>query len=283
MSEVVRPKRKAGYVKNDSKWVRKQIKQGKKLICDHCMAEFKMYRDLHSHMRKNHIGKSNQSHQYVWSNVLFPVIRPFKCSWEGCAKAFCSQLQLDKHVNYRHYSKSMCEVCGINILKSSMKDHLKTHRADRPFACPHDGCTTSFKDKNGLTQHLACVHNQERKFACHVCGKSYKLSTTLLAHIRVTHTFENCSQCEQCSRWFLNVNQLQIHINQVHLNLRPFPCDLCGSSHKSQAKMYRHLRQMHPETYQVLFNSGKLKCRKRIEVNANATIANPPIGAHGMQ
>lgn len=169
-------------------------------------------------------------------------------------------------MNSRHYTKSMCELCGANILKSSMRDHLRTHGTALPYVCHYEGCKKAFKVKNGLHLHLQGVHNEGKLHTCQYCGKTYKLQATMVVHIRLKHTFDRCVKCDQCPMWYLNEKELQAHVNQKHLGLKPYPCNLCGSSQKSQGKMFLHMRRLHPEEYKVLFESGKFRCRKKEEI-----------------
>lgn len=143
-----------------------------------------------------------------------------------------------------------------------MKEHLNSHRTDRPFKCPHDGCDDAFKDKNCLTQHINCRHSDVKKYGCHICGNNFKLSTSLQAHIRRMHTFKNCIQCQLCKRWFLNGNELQLHTNKIHLGLRPYGCEFCDASFKGRFHLNRHLKSSHPSEFTVMMQSGLLNIRK---------------------
>lgn len=50
--------------------------------------------------------------------------------------------------------KYVCDTCQKRFLRpSSLKAHLVVHTGDRPYACPHAGCTKRFTSKSNMKRH----------------------------------------------------------------------------------------------------------------------------------
>lgn len=242
----IRGKLKKPCIKIDSQWVKKQLRMGYRFTCDFCKEEFKSYVLIARHLKRIHMSAT-----------------PFGCNFKGCTQTFKTAVMRDTHYNRVHEGdRAMCEICGKDIKKHGMREHLNSHRTDRPFKCPYADCGDAFKDKNCLTQHIYCRHSDVKKYNCHICGNNFKLSTSLQAHIRRLHTFKNCLQCDVCQKWFLNANELQLHKNKIHLGLRPYACELCDASFKGRFHLNRHIRGSHPNDFAQMMEKGLLNIRK---------------------
>lgn len=226
--------------------------------CDICFETFTIFKQLQRHMKTNHLYK-----------------KVYSCP-EGCGIEFTSNSRLGQHLKAQHLDRdkpnkvnkrTICEICGTTMKKHGIKEHMRTvHRTDRPYFCNYEGCGRSFKCANVLSQHIACVHSDEKKFNCSQCSKSFKMSTTLHAHVRRIHTMRKCIKCDQCEKYFLTDRERQLHINGIHLGLRNYGCTFCESTFKTRYHLNRHLRRMHPDGWKDLTESGKIVVRLRSKV-----------------
>lgn len=55
-------------------------------------------------------------------------VRPFKCDYEGCGKAFATGYGL--------------------------KSHTRVHTGEKPYKCPEEGCDKGFKTSGDLQKHV---------------------------------------------------------------------------------------------------------------------------------
>ena len=83
----------------------------------------------------------------------------FKCTFDGCTKAFREQNKLQQHINVDH----------LNI---------------RPYEC--EICGASFGSVPNYKKHKL-IHSDERTCICPFCGKGFKQSATLYRHKKSCH------------------------------------------------------------------------------------------------
>ena len=74
----------------------------------------------------------------------FSSTRPFKCSFEGCLKAYKNRGGLKYHMRYGH-----CEETG---------DPHKDSILHKPYECTVDKCGKRYKNLNGLKYHIQHQH-----------------------------------------------------------------------------------------------------------------------------
>lgn len=80
-----------------------------------------------------------------------------------CDKGFGRKHHLNDHIKYHHEQMKPhpCSLCSESFPnKTSLKNHVSgKHSDERPFKC-HFDCSSSFKLKHHLTQHLIKVHKK---------------------------------------------------------------------------------------------------------------------------
>lgn len=102
----------------------------------------------------------------------------------------------------------MCDICGRGFSNfSNLKEHKKTHTADKVFTC--DECGKSFNMQRKLVKHRA-RHTGERPYSCLACGKCFGGSGDLRRHVR-THTGEKPYTCDICDKCFTRSAVLRRH------------------------------------------------------------------------
>lgn len=58
------------------------------------------------------------------------------------------------------------------------------HTGDKPFLCPHPGCTSAFSESSNLSKHIR-THKGEKGYACDECGKAFSRSDQLARHKKI--------------------------------------------------------------------------------------------------
>ncbi|KAJ8384056.1 hypothetical protein AAFF_G00211880 [Aldrovandia affinis] len=140
---------------------------------------------------------------------------------------------------------------------------------ERPYAC--ETCGRAFASAPAWREHTDCVHSDERRFSCSVCGGTFKRQrdvrthharkhegraavralccvcgrvlssrSALLFHMR-THTGEKPYHCAYCSHSFAQPSQLKSH-TRSHTGEKPYICEVCGASFGDSGKLTTHRR-----------------------------------------
>ncbi|CAH0059415.1 unnamed protein product [Clonostachys solani] len=124
------------------------------------------------------------------------TVRPHRCNWTGCAKAFNRRSDLDRHyrihTNERPYR---CEFkdCGKSFIQqSALTVHRRTHTGEKPHTCVQIGCGRKFSDSSSLARHRR-IHSGKRPYKCGKpgCEKSFCRKTTMIKHQRRPHPTSN--------------------------------------------------------------------------------------------
>ncbi|KAK9170576.1 hypothetical protein Syun_002716 [Stephania yunnanensis] len=155
--------------------------------------------------------------------------------------------------------KNTCEECGASFRKPAyLKQHMRGHMLERPFACPVDDCHSSYRRKDHLTRHL--LQHQGKLFSCPVpdCKSRFSYQGNMTRHVKEHHDEDDdlgscdekgpqqhACQEEGCGKKS-NLNQ---HVKAVHLELRPFVCRVGGCGKKFP---YRHVRDNHEKSHEYV-------------------------------
>ena len=103
-----------------------------------------------------------------------------------------------------------CSQCDYTSkVSSDLKNHMRVHSGDRPFACTQ--CDYSAKQNSHIKTHTQLKHSGQKSFSCDQCNYTCKLASNLKKHIHI-HSAEKPFRCKQCNYSCTTRSHLTIHI-----------------------------------------------------------------------
>ena len=139
-------------------------------------------------------------------------IRTFKCSYEGCGKAY--------------------------MTKQNLRRHFVRHTGDSRFRCYSGDCAgvIRYRDSQTLARHIHITHIAERPFECNICSKRFARSDSLFRHRRNVHSVKDEQNQPQ------NPDSTDKWIIYSGDKTRPFQCGYegCGKTYKTKQGLQRH-------------------------------------------
>ncbi|XP_055589996.1 zinc finger protein 8-like isoform X1 [Uranotaenia lowii] len=170
-----------------------------------------------------------------------------------------------------------CDICGKLVHKTLLPGHINMHNGVKPYACPREGCHSTFHCKHKLKRHIGYKHkdgnfpcdqcekvfnsnlalyhhkfasHQLRNKACSKCDKRFRTTHGLNRHMQ-THSEERKFKCHYCPMAFLKDSVREIH-HRTHTKERPFVCTKCGADYNHRRLLVNHMKRKHPGSETVL-------------------------------
>ncbi|EDW03978.1 GH10225 [Drosophila grimshawi] len=115
--------------------------------------------------------------------------KSFRCSEDGCGKAFWFKAALKRHMNTHKevdpdeptISWGCSECCKVFAKVETLRRHYKTsHGSVQIYTCEVPDCNQMFQRKDNLTRHAAS--HGDNKHSCETCGKSFARKDALTRH-----------------------------------------------------------------------------------------------------
>ncbi|KAI0079577.1 hypothetical protein K474DRAFT_1658926 [Panus rudis PR-1116 ss-1] len=196
--------------------------------------------------------------------------RRYKCSYNGCTKAYSKPSRLVEHERAHTGERPyVCSVCNKSYLREShLQAHARSHKPNsaRPFLCEEEGCGKRFWTSQHLRAHII-LHKGEKPFKCtvHGCDLAFLKHHQLREHICTAHAPPGTKpyRCEHtgCTKSFATNQKLRAHV-KTHDEKR-YTCVHSNCQGTSAAyfptwtALQHHMRTTHPPTCPHASCNGK--------------------------
>ncbi|CRK99782.1 CLUMA_CG013090, isoform A [Clunio marinus] len=213
--------------------------------CKVCMKVFKKVKYLELHFSSVHTSEPqyscpicNRSFSFRRSmqrhiQAIHEDRRDFKCTSDGCQKAFRCRYDLNEHFNNIH----------AEVKKKQPVESVTCDVCDK--ICSSRKVLYSHKKMVHEAKHWGQVHRfgEIKTRTCHLCGADFQLFNDFKLHIESHVGYFICITCGLC---FPDESSLFIHIEshrKIEEELRLFVCDVCSYRISTKAQLLIHMRK----------------------------------------
>ncbi|ELU06973.1 hypothetical protein CAPTEDRAFT_224639 [Capitella teleta] len=125
--------------------------------CQNLTWQLKQNINLFVFKKKKKKEKKESKMFFNHSNRRTEGDKPFKCAMQGCDKSFFNKKHLRRHETLKHGRPPRSQLNQLFPKHSRRSDRSG---ANKPYKCPHDGCTKSFFNSNHLRRHETQKHGR---------------------------------------------------------------------------------------------------------------------------
>lgn len=184
----------------------------------------------------------------------------YRCN--SCGLFLTTKKHLMRHVIALHKQKSVkCPLCSskfsTNILLRAHMRRIHDAGADSKLVCKF--CNKELKDKRNLREHLK-LHTGDLPYACMICSKAFSTHSKLTFHLEVHNKVQK--QCPKCNTKFVHERSYRLHMQAQCVGRRRrakienqkrnaenytmnYDCTICGRQYRYQESLYIHIKTNH--------------------------------------
>ncbi|XP_014365261.2 zinc finger protein 184 isoform X2 [Papilio machaon] len=234
----------------------RNIHPDKKKKCSRCGMSFTLFQEVTRHIRSKACVYQTGGHStasVVWncSQCAFTTDSQAECFFHEVLHS-PSITKVVKGDGEKIVDKYDCPLCPKTFSKSSLRDHLKRHTFERPFAC--DVCGANFTRQSSLTNHWKHEHGSkttskvpeivDNASPTVKINQSKKIITDKMENASAAATTACERRCphEQCGYVATTTSQLIRHRRSHGEIIKTHSCALCPFSSDQASHMRRHAR-----------------------------------------
>lgn len=174
--------------------------------CDTCQARFTQSNSLKAHRLIHNLGDKpvfqceycpttcgRKTDLRIHVQKLHTSETPFPC--KKCSESFPDRYSFKLHMKTHEGEKCYkCDYCEYKAMNARhLESHILVHTEEKPFACPQEGCTQSFRQKQLLKRHMNLNHvdgyevpmPKEKTHHCPTCEKGFHHKGNLIRHMAI--------------------------------------------------------------------------------------------------
>lgn len=204
-------------------------------------------------------------------NEYHRKLKLVRCNNYHCNTFFRTKKEERQHTEHAHAAGNnqlKCIFCGISMLKTCMRRHLKNiHKSKlrKAFKCTFH-CLRYFLTKEERDDHITSFHKKvakvKKEFKCIYCKRMYPNKKCLQNHVTRSHAHKIHCNLYGCGQYFLTRTKLKDHKEQVHQNEaeKNYQCAECSFRAEFRNNFEAHWFKVHQ-----VGNIPCPKCEKRFK------------------
>ena len=136
-----------------------------------------------------------------------------------------------------------CSECStIFREKKNLHQHLRRDHGQKKYKCRF--CDFRANNQHNLRKHVKVKH-ENFILKCRQCEYTTENQSNLIRHVRIKHTKKDL-KCDQCNQYFATNQNMRIHVNAKH-TLRS--CNECNYTTYSTNEIKKHRNSEHEKDF----------------------------------